>query len=62
LQGAAEVGFRGLEQQVKVIVHEHIGMDLHAIALDYFGQQLQEVEPIGFVAIEALRSLPRAVT
>jgi len=31
-----------------------IGMDLHAIALDHFGQQFQEVEPIRVVAIDGL--------
>ena len=54
LQGPAEVGFRGLEQQMKVIVHEHIGVDLRAITLDHFSQQFQEVEPIGIVPIEGL--------
>jgi len=49
LHGPAQVGFRGFEHQMKMIVHEHVGMDSRAEAFGLLGEQFQEMEPVGVV-------------
>jgi hypothetical protein len=49
LEGAAEVGLGKLKQQVIMIVHEHVGMELNFKKGRHFAKQLQKMEAVPIV-------------
>ena len=46
LHGPAQVGFRRFDQLMKMIVHQHEGMNADTEALGGLGEQLQEMETV----------------
>jgi hypothetical protein len=46
LHGAAQVGF-----EMKMIIHQHAGMDSHSEAFRCLGQQFEEMEAVGLATV-----------
>ena len=54
MQGAAEVGFGGLEQQMKMVIHEGVGMDFDEVAFDHLAKEIQEMKSVVVVSVDDL--------
>ncbi len=48
------LAFGGFQQQVVVIVHQHVGVNPYPKTIRRFGQQLQEMKPVGVIPIDVL--------
>jgi len=56
-----EIGFRGFDEQVVVVVHQAIGVAAPAIAFHHLGQDLQEREAILVVQVDGLPGVSQEV-
>ena len=58
LHDAAEVGLRGLHQEVEMIVHEHISMHARAEAFGQPSEQFQQVEAVALLEKDGVTIIP----
>ncbi len=54
LHGTAQVGARCFDEQMIVVIHQHIGVDTNREALGGLRQQFEEVSAIGLLPVDRL--------
>lgn len=61
LQRPVGIAFRRLDQQVVMVVHQHVGMQQHTVSFNHPVQQFDEMLPVAFSFEISLRHMPRVV-